>query len=147
MWNNQIWSNLAENIVSIGHNKKLIKNMFWGPLKSYCITDLWYEIFFSSGIQPSITQVSWNTWSQNKSFPTSWALVSFLCTPVSIPVKRRKQQPDPSATGLHRYRALLRTRLKPEKMEPAVSVTRQQWEPDRWDCRQCISPVPACCHL
>lgn len=79
-------------------------------------------------------------------WPSFLALLS-LCPLVSILDERRKQQPDPRAAGLGRYWALLGTSLKPEKMEPALPVTKQQWEPDRWDCRQCISPVPACCHL
>lgn len=32
----------------------------------------------SWGMQPPITQVVWNTWRRNRSFPPSWALLSFF---------------------------------------------------------------------
>lgn len=61
-------------------------------------------------------------WSQNKSPPPSQALL-FLCLLISYLDERLKQQPDPSAAGLHRFWGLLRPNVKAENMEAAFSVT------------------------
>lgn len=130
------------------------KNRFPGPFKpALNNTDLWYErsllnnITFLEGCSCQLHKWLETPEGKINLFLLLEPPLFIFCPLVSVP-DGRKQQPDPSGAGLHRYWRPSSTRVwNQRKWSQHFQSRSNNGSPDRWDCWQCISPVPTCWHL